>query len=127
MTTSLRSSVLLSLLLSAACSAAEPTMCTSLCTAEKRQCRAAAEHQSQMDISSAFSTAEQHYREARTVGQFQNTPQDAKASARDDLRKRTGERDQACESAAATCAKACSIPAPKATPSDVLVTPKTQQ
>jgi hypothetical protein len=120
----LQFSVLLSTLLSGACMAAEATVCKSICAEEKRACRASAQHQTQMDGSSGFEMQESN-RDARALGKLQGSPQDAKAAGQGDLRKRKLERDQACDSKAMACTRACS--SPPAQPSSVVLRPKPQQ
>lgn len=122
MKTSLQFSVLLSMLLSAACMAAEPTVCQSICAAEKRECRADAHKKAKFDQHPVFENGEPGNRDARALGKLQGSPQDAKASQRSDFEKRRREREQVCDSKAMACARACSNPAPEST-----VKQKTQQ
>ena len=120
MKTSLQFSVLLSMLLPAACMAAEPTACQSICSAEKRECRADAHRKTKMDHDPFFANAETGNRDARVLGKLQGTPQDAHANQRSDFEKRQREREQACDSKAMVCSRACSNPAPES-----MVKPKT--
>jgi hypothetical protein len=122
MKTSLQLSILLSMLWSAACMAAEPSMCKSICAEEKRECRASAQSKTALDHNPIFVNPETSNRDARALGKLQGTPQEAKANERGDFDKRKREREQACDSTAMSCSRACSSPAPEA-----MVKPKTQQ
>lgn len=122
MKTSLHFSVLLSMLLSAACMAAEPSMCKSICAQEQRECRASARDKTDLDHNPVFANAETKNRDARALGKLQGTPQDARANELSDFDKRKREREQACDSTAMTCSRACSNPTPES-----MVKPKTQQ
>jgi hypothetical protein len=115
-------SVLLSMLLSAACMAAEPTVCKSICAEEKRECRSSAHAKSQLDDSPVIQNAPSANRDARALGQYQGTPQDAKTTVASEFRKRKMEREQACDGKAQACARACTSPEP----ASVVLTPKTQ-
>lgn len=115
--------VLMSTLLSGACMAAEPTVCKSICAEEKRACRAGAQHKTQLDDSPLIDNAPTGHRDARALGPFQGTPQDAKAPVATEFRKRKMEREQACDSKALACARACASP----DPASVVLKPKTQQ
>lgn len=119
---SLQFSVLLSLFLSAACMAAEPSVCKSICAEEKRECRASAQHKTKLDHSPVVANAQTGHRDARVLGQFQGTPQDAKSAERSDFQKRKGEREHGCDSKAMACSRACGSAAPES-----IVKPKTQQ
>lgn len=122
MKTSVLFSVLMSTLLSAACMAAEPTVCKAICAEEKRECRAEAHRKTQLDDSPIIDNAPTGHRDARALGQYQGTPQDAKTTVASEFRKRKMEREQACDSKARTCAKACTSPEP----ASVVLKPKTQ-
>jgi hypothetical protein len=122
MKTSLQFSVLLSMLLSAACMAAEPSMCKSICAEEKRECRSSARDKTELDHDPVFGNAETGHRDARALGKLQSTPQDAKANERSDFEKRRREREQVCDSKAMACSRACTSPAPES-----MVKPRTQQ
>lgn len=122
MKTSLQFSVLLSMLLSAACMAAEPSMCQSICAQEQRECRSSARDKTELDHNPVFANAETKNRDARALGKLQGTPQDARANERSDFDKRRREREQACDATAMACSRACSHPAPES-----MVKPKTRQ
>lgn len=119
---SLQVSVLLSMLLSTACSAAEPSVCKALCAEEKRACRADARRLSEMDADKPSGGALAH-RDARVSARFQDTPQQEKAGVDDEFGKRKRERENACDSKAASCSRSCAAPAPDS----IMVKPKTQQ
>lgn len=112
----------MSTLLSGPCLAAEPTVCKSICTEEKRECRAGAVHKTQLDDSPLIDNAPTGNRDARALGQYQVTPQDARTTVASEFRKRKMEREQACDSKAQACARACT----SAEPASVVLTPKTQ-
>lgn len=122
MKTFLLVSVLMGTLLPAACMAAEPTVCKAICAEEQRACRAEALHQTQLDDSPLIGNAPTGHRDARALGQYQGTPQDAKSAVASEFRKRKMEREQACDSKARSCAKACT----SAAPASVVLKPKTQ-
>lgn len=119
---SLQFSVLLSMLLSTACMAAEPSVCKSICAEQKRECRASAQHKTKLDHSLVAGHTETRHRDARALGKLQGTSQDAKAAEQSDFQKRRREREHSCDSKATTCSRACGSVAP-----DSIVKPKTQQ
>jgi hypothetical protein len=116
--------VLLSMLLSTACMAAEPSMCKSICAEEKQACRASARHQSDLDHNPGIEMTEGN-RDARALGKLQDTPQEAKKRELSDFQKRKMEREQACDGKAMACSRACSRP--PAQPSSVVLKPRPQQ
>lgn len=115
-------SVLMGTLLSSACMAAEPTVCKSMCAEEKRECRAGALHKTQLDDSPLIENAPTGHRDARALGQYQGTPQENKTAVATEFRKRKMEREQACDSKALACSRACT----SAEPASVVLKPKTQ-
>jgi hypothetical protein len=115
-------SVLMSTFLSGLCMAAEPTVCKSICAEEKRACRADAQRLTKLDDSPLFDNGPSGQRDARALGQYQGTPQDAKTRAASEFNKRKLEREQGCDSKAMVCTRACTTPAP----ASVVLTPKTQ-
>jgi len=115
-------SVLMSTLLAGACMAAEPTACKSICVEEKRECRAGAQRKAELDDSPLIGSSPTSNRDARALGQYQGTPQDTKNAVASEFRKRKMEREQACDSEALACTRACTSTAP----ASAVVTPKTQ-
>jgi hypothetical protein len=111
-------SVLASLLVAAPCMAAEAGMCKSICSEQKRQCRAEASTRARVEVGtpSASMAASPH---ERARSRIEGTPQDAKAAQQSEYLKRRHEREDLCDSAAMACVRACTPPEP--------ATPKTQQ
>lgn len=120
---SLLFSVLMSSLLSAACMAAEPSVCKSICAEEKRECRISARDKSELDDSPVIANAPTRNRDARVLDRYQSTPQEAKTAVATEFHKRKAEREQACDSKALACARSCT----SADPASVVLKPKTQQ
>ena len=74
-------SLLLSMLMSGLASAADSSMCKSLCSAEKRECRANAKHLTGLDLSPLVSDMKGS-RDARALEKIQSTPGQARADQR---------------------------------------------
>lgn len=115
-------SLLLSVLLSASAIAAEASMCKSLCSAEKRECRANAKNLTGLDLSPLVQDMKAS-RDARALAKIQSTPGQARADQSTEFRKRQQERDSACDSRAMACSRSCAVPAPVETTSDIMLKP----
>ncbi|MES2316782.1 MAG: hypothetical protein V4631_04740 [Pseudomonadota bacterium] len=125
MNRALRYSILLSVLLSAACVAAEPGVCKSICAEERRACRSEALRMTQLDEAPGLLEMPAGNRDTKALSKLQTTPQQAQGDRRSAFQKRRSEREGACDSKALSCTRSCSAAPDK--PSDILLKPKTQQ
>ncbi len=122
----LQSSLFLGVLVSAGASAADASMCTSLCSAEKRECRAGARHKTGLDLS-PLAQDMKGSRDARALEKIQSTPAQNRSAERSEFDKRLAEREGECDSKAMACTRACATPTPAQSTRSVVLKPNTQQ
>jgi len=101
---------LLGLSLCAASMAAEPGLCKSMCTGEKRECRAQAKAETDLDREPLFESYDKNpVSRANSAGQVPTM--EARAREQADTHRRVTERNGKCDTAYLRCVRACDAPA----------------
>jgi hypothetical protein len=100
-------------LLSMPCSAAEPSVCKSLCSEDKRECRKEALQKTELDSNPMMSSVEPN-RDARALAKLEGRSAAGRGREKSDFQKRKSERDGACDATYMRCARACTSAAPEA-------------
>ena len=101
---------LLGLMLGEASLAAEPGLCKSMCTGEKRECRAKARAETDLDREPLFSSYDKNpFSRADSQGQVATAEDRAREQA--DTHRRVNERNGQCDTAYLHCVRACDAPA----------------
>ena len=101
---------LLGLSLCAASMAAEPGLCKSMCTGEKRECRAQAKAETDLDREPLFESYDKNpVSRANSAGQVPTM--EARAREQADTYRRVTERNGQCDTAYLRCTRACDAPA----------------
>lgn len=108
------------------CLANEPDVCSSLCAAEKRDCRAEAHKAAIDDTDPPFLMGESN-RVARDFSEVRLHSQEVRARDIGDFRNRRMERVQACDEKYLRCANACASQRPAPGASSILVHPEKKQ
>jgi len=110
---------LLGLSLGAASMAAEPGLCKSMCTGEKRECRAKARAETNLDREPLFSSYDKNpYSRTSSQGQVPTTEERAREQA--DTHRRVTERNGLCDTVYLRCVRACDAPVHGGTDSVIL-------
>lgn len=115
--------ILLCAMLGGACQAAEATVCKSICTQERRECRGQAELLTQTDTDPLYAPRATN-RDARAFAEVRVNALEKPGS---DFQKRKMERYHACDDTSLRCSRACSSPPPAAEPASVVLKPKGKQ
>jgi len=113
-------SLLLTALMGSAAMAAEPSVCTSLCSEQKNVCRKQAQRSTELDSNPLIGTAPRNSDE-RTLAKLQDGTLEQRGRERSDFQKRKSERDSACNDSYLRCSAACSAPVPAAGESSVVI------
>jgi hypothetical protein len=90
--------------------AAEQGMCKSMCASEKKECRANAKLQTDLDRDPLIAPDNKNPY-ARTNSEGQVPPMEARAREQADTRRRVTERNGQCDTAYLRCVRACDAPA----------------
>jgi len=110
---------LLGLSLGAASVAAEPGLCKSMCTGEKRECRAKAKAETDLDREPLFDSYDKNpFSRANSQGQVPTMEDRAREQA--DTHRRVTERNGQCDTTYLRCVRACNAPVHGGTDSVVL-------
>ncbi|MBW8897137.1 MAG: hypothetical protein JF619_03275 [Massilia sp.] len=110
---------LLGLSLSAACVAAEPGLCKSMCASEKKECRAKATLQTDFDRDPPIAPDNRNsHAYANSAGQVPTM--EARAREQADTHRRATERNGQCDTAYLRCVRACDAPVNGGTDSVIL-------
>jgi len=95
--------------LGAAAFAAEPGVCKSMCANEKRECRADARSQTELDRDPLITTQTKNpFERANNTGQVASAA--AQANERADSYRRVSERNGRCDATYLRCTRACDTP-----------------
>ena len=101
---------LLGLSLCAASMAAEPGLCKSMCTGEKKECRAKATLDTNFDRTAPITRDDRNpHANANSAGQVPTM--EARAREQADTYRRVTERNGQCDTAYLRCTRACDAPA----------------
>ena len=110
---------LLGLSLCAASMAAEPGLCKSMCTGEKRECRAQAKAETDLDREPLFESYDKNpVSRANSAGQVPTM--EARAREQADTHRRAAERKGLCDTTYLRCVRACEASAHDGTDSVIL-------
>ena len=105
--------VLLCALLSMPCRAAEPSVCKSICSEEKRECRKEALQKTELDSNPMFASVEPN-RDARALAKLEGGSAESRGREKSEFQKRKSERASVCAATYMRCARACTVAAPEA-------------
>jgi hypothetical protein len=108
------------------CLANEPDICSSLCAAEKRDCRAEAQKATIDDTDPPFLMGESN-RVARDFSEVRLHAQEARVRDVQNFRDRRMERVQTCDATYLKCSNACASQRAAPGPSSILLRPEKAQ
>lgn len=106
--------------------AAEGDFCKALCSAEKRECRGAAQRLTVDDTNPVLQMGEEN-RLARDFGEVRVRSQEVRGSEMRNFRDRKMERNRVCDDTFMRCTNACSSQVPAAPSPGILRKPETNR